>query len=52
MKQVNKAKRAKIIKDLTSNGNNKRMLYKIEKVIQDKETLELFNALVASIEGA
>lgn len=48
MKQVNKATRAKAIKLLTDNGRNRYMVRSITKLMADKDTLPMFNALVAA----
>ena len=47
-KQVSKATRAKAIRVLTDNGRNRYMLGKINKIMADKDSLAMFNALCAA----
>lgn len=50
-RKLDKVVRANAIKVLTNNGRNRGLVRQINKVMGDKVTLELFNALIASIYG-
>ncbi len=50
-KHIDKAVRAQKIKELTSNGKNRRMVRRIEKLMEDPETCAMMNALFAATSG-
>jgi hypothetical protein len=47
-KQIDKKVRAKALKDLTKNGKNRYMIAQLDRLMSDKETLEILNALFAA----
>jgi hypothetical protein len=48
VKHINKAVRAKEIQKVTNNGKNRIMARKLDKLMENKETLAILNALFQS----
>lgn len=50
-KQIDKDQRSQVIKSLTKNGKDRQITRNIEKLMSDEETLEIMNALFASLDS-